>query len=155
MSISREPVVDRAWYIAGPMTGIPQFNVPLFDQATEELRNLGMKVTSPAELDSDAVREAALASSNGDLSDLDSTGETWGDMLARDVKMVADDLTGIILLNGWEKSRGARLEAFVGILCNIEFARYVPDQGIEPMNPLSVLTQLVRVTHWELANATD
>ena len=128
------------------MTGIPQFNVPLFDRAARELRDRGYSIVSPAELDSQAVRDAALASKTGSHDDLLETNETWGDMLARDVKMIADHLGGIIFLPDWQKSRGARLEAFVGLLCGIEFARYCPGDDIEKLSPLTVLSQISRVT---------
>lgn len=113
------------WYLAGPMSGIPQFNVPLFDRATAELRSRGMEIVSPAELDSPEVRAAALASVDGAPGPQGSVaGETWGDMLARDVKMIADELHGVILLPRWWKSRGARLEVFVALLCEKPFMVY-------------------------------
>ena len=108
------------YYIAGPMTGYPQFNVPLFDKVATQLRKDGLNVTSPAELDSAPMRALALASETGDVRDVISEG-TWGDCLARDVKMLADELDAIILLPKWEASRGAILEAFVGLLCGAEF----------------------------------
>lgn len=119
------------WYLCGPMSGVPQFNVPLFDRVTAELRARGMDVTSPAELDSPAVRAAALESVDGKPGAQGSVAnETWGDMLARDVKIIADELDGIILLPGWWRSRGARLEVFVGLLCDRQFMRVcVADDG--------------------------
>lgn len=104
-------------YIAGPMTGIPQFNIPAFIRVATLLRVWGHEVVSPVEEDSPAVRAAALASETGDLADLAATGETWGDMLARDVKLVADGIEGVVLLTGWQNSRGALLEATVAFLC--------------------------------------
>lgn len=106
-------------YIAGPMTGLPQFNVPAFERMAARLRASGHEVVSPAELDSPAVREAALKSSDGKLDENGKlAGETWGDMLARDVKIIADVIRdGIVVLPGWQASRGARLEVFVGLLC--------------------------------------
>jgi hypothetical protein len=109
------------WYIAGKMTGIPQHNIPAFDTAAIRLRELGHDITSPAELDDPATRAAALASSDGSPLDAD---ETWGDFLARDVKLIADKVDGIIFLPAWDRSRGARLEAFVGLLCDKRFAYY-------------------------------
>ena len=82
----------QTWYLAGPMTGIPQFNFPLFKSAAEALREVhGIDVLSPAEVDSqdEELRTQVLASEEGDLK---SAGikETWGDFLARDVKLIAD-----------------------------------------------------------------
>lgn len=116
--------MSDVWYLSGPMSGVPQFNFPLFDRVTAELRAAGMTVISPAELDDDdGLRDAALASPDGN-PDSSPHGWTWGDFLARDVKLIADGVTGIVLLPGWEQSRGARLEAFVGLLCRRKFMRY-------------------------------
>ncbi len=108
----------EVFYLAGPMSGYPQFNIPLFDRVSRILRlgNPAWAIISPAELDSDAVRTAALASKDGILIDNKIAGETWGDILARDVRIVANECDGIIFLPGWVKSRGARLEATVGLL---------------------------------------
>jgi hypothetical protein len=108
-------------YTAGPMTGIPQFNFPAFDAAAAELRAAGYEVISPAELDDPVDRAAALASPDGSaLSYGTGVKKTWGEFLARDVRLLADDgVEAIFVLPGWEKSRGARLETFVGFLCGI------------------------------------
>lgn len=108
---------DKPWYLAGPMTGIPQFNFPLFASESARLRGEGYKIVSPHELDSPAVQQAAWASPDGALHSGHIAGETWGDILARDVKVVADNVRGILVLPGWTKSRGARLETFVAHLC--------------------------------------
>jgi hypothetical protein len=125
-------------YIAGPMTGIPGFNYPAFDDAAADLRARGYEAVSPAEMDDPDVRAAALANPNGDLATFDAdTGKTWGDLLARDVKLVADEVDGIAVLPGWERSRGARLETFVAKLCGKPVLRY-PD--LEPL-PHDALTE--------------
>lgn len=110
------------WYLAGPMSGIPQFNFPAFDEAATALRAQGLSVISPAELDEPAVREEALASLDGiPKGRTQAGGQTWGDFLARDVKIIADEVDGIILMRGWERSKGARLEAFVGLSAQKQF----------------------------------
>jgi hypothetical protein len=107
------------------MSGVPQYNIPAIDAAAAFLRSEGYDIVSPAELDSPATRAEALLSSDG-IPNPDGKvgGETWGDMLARDVRLIADQIGGIILLNRWWTSRGARLEAFVGLLCKKKFGTY-------------------------------
>jgi nucleoside 2-deoxyribosyltransferase len=101
-------------YVAGPMTWKPQFNIPTFDAAAENLRNQGYEVISPAELDDPDTRAAALASPDGAPASGVVNGETWGDFLARDVKLIADGgIERIYVLPGWEESSGAQLETFV------------------------------------------
>lgn len=101
-------------YLAGPMTGLPQFNFPAFDAASERLRQAGYEVVSPAELDDPETRKAALASATGAPGTGSHDGQTWGDFLARDVKLLADDgIEAAFVLPGWHKSRGARLETFI------------------------------------------
>jgi hypothetical protein len=97
------------------MSGIPQFNYPAFLAAAERLRDQGLEVLCPAEMDTPEMQKAALESTTGNLSDLASTGETWGDVLAKDVKLVADEVDEVCLLPGWQNSRGARLEAFCAL----------------------------------------
>jgi Domain of unknown function (DUF4406) len=112
-------------YLAGPMSGIPKFNIPAFEGATAHLREQGWNLISPAELDSPKMRAQALQSADGDLAKLEhGTGETWGEVLARDVKIVADRVQAIVLLPGWSNSRGAVLEATVGLLCKHDFYLY-------------------------------
>lgn len=111
-------------YVAGPMTYIPQFNIPAFDQAAGDLRDRGHEVISPAELDDPWVRERELASPDG-APQRDLFGP-WGDFLARDVRQLANDgIEAIYVLPGWEKSKGARLETFVGYLCGLSIISYV------------------------------
>lgn len=104
------------FYLAGPMTGVPQFNYPLFDKVSAQLRAMGLEIVSPAELDDPETRKQALASPDGKLQDGRLNGQTWGDMLARDIKLIADGgIDGIVVLPDWEFSRGARMEVFTAI----------------------------------------
>lgn len=110
--------MSKPLYLAGPMTGYPQFNYPLFDAAARILRDAGFNIQSPAEMDEDDVREAALASPDGQLHGGMINDHTWGDFLSRDVKMIADECSGVVLLPKWYTSKGARLEVFVAMQCN-------------------------------------
>lgn len=109
-------------YLAGPMSGLPQFNFPAFYAGAADLRGRGYDIVSPAELDDEQTKADAMASANGNPQD---AKRTWADFLARDIKIVADQVQGIIFLEDWYKSRGARLEAFVGLLQkDFEFLEY-------------------------------
>ena len=112
----------KKYYLAGPMSGRPKFNIPAFEAAADKLRYMGLTIVSPAELDSPEVYDAAIVSEHGEHKDV--TTETWGDMLARDVKLIADTLDGVILLPEWDTSKGARLEAFVAMQCNYPLYEY-------------------------------
>jgi hypothetical protein len=106
------------------MSGRPQFNFPAFFQAAEDLRRDGFEVVSPAEIDNAEDKAAALASPDGDMRAINSS-KTWGDFLARDVKLLADTgIQGIVFLPGWATSKGAKLEAFVGLLQGFKFWEY-------------------------------
>ena len=121
-----EATIHSKAYLAGPMTGYPSFNFPLFIKAAAELREMEFEVVSPAELDDEKARAAAMASEWGDPEEYARlTGLSWADFLSRDVKLIADGgFDMIIVLPGWEQSRGARLETFVGMLCGIGIYAY-------------------------------
>jgi nucleoside 2-deoxyribosyltransferase len=97
-------------YLAGPMTNLPQFNYPAFHAAAAKLRAAGHEVISPAEQDPGSTQEEAMASTDGDLTKLK---ESYGSMMARDVKLIIDDVDGIVVLPGWNRSRGVCIEIFV------------------------------------------
>lgn len=98
-------------YLAGPMTNRPHFNFPAFDDAAATLRAEGHEILSPAEMDDPATRKAALASSDGAPR---SAPGCWEDFLARDLQIVCDpSVEAVIVLEGWEKSKGARFETDV------------------------------------------
>lgn len=81
--------------MAGPMSGKADHNLPAFDAAAKLLRERGYLVTNPAEV----AREFP-----GELGSL--RYETY--LRASVQRMLY--CTDLILLPGWEDSRGARLE---------------------------------------------
>jgi len=87
-------------YLAGPMTGVPEFNFPAFDQAAGVLEGLGYKVSNPAQMDRDV---------GFDPSSTQVSNEFLRDALRRDLAAICDADT-IAMLPGWEKSGGAKIE---------------------------------------------
>lgn len=127
-------------YLAGPMTGIPQFNFPAFDGAALLLRAMGHDVVSPAELDDPVDRKAALASPDGSaLSYGQGVKKTWGEFLARDVKLLADGgIEAVVVLPGWENSRGARLETYVANALHALPVFRMTHDGLVPVTDLAL-----------------
>lgn len=87
-------------YLAGPMTGLPEFNFPAFDRAAEILSAAGYTVFNPAQMDRDVGFDP--------LSTVVSN-EFLRDALRRDLSAICE-CDGIAMLPGWEKSGGARVE---------------------------------------------
>lgn len=77
-------------YIAGPMTGLPEFNFPAFNAEAAKLREAGMAVLNPAD--------------HGIVD-----GADWADYLRHDIAGLSS-CESIFLLPGWSNSKGARLE---------------------------------------------
>jgi hypothetical protein len=124
------------------MSGIPQFNFPAFFSAAEQLRAAGFDIVSPAELDETEDAGAAMSSPDGNISN-HASGKTWADFLARDVKLIADQVQGVILLPGWERSRGARLETYISLLCGHEVLLYDGDGRTLPVDLAQIKQSLV------------
>jgi hypothetical protein len=81
-------------YIAGPMSGLPQFNYPAFFRAAAALADAGI----------DSINPARAEGREGCKSWLDYMRLSLVDIAACD---------GIALLDGWQDSRGAALEAHI------------------------------------------
>jgi hypothetical protein len=94
-------------YIAGPMTGIKDFNFPLFFETENKLKELGHETLNPAANDSTdletAIKDAISSSTNG---------TSWSTYLRRDLgSLVLSD--AVCVLQGWQTSKGASLEVYV------------------------------------------
>ncbi|MDQ0735314.1 DUF4406 domain-containing protein [Arthrobacter agilis] len=84
------PSSPTTLYLAGPMSGLPDFNYPAFHEAAAKLRAAGYTVLNPAE-------------------NPKPEPETWqGYMRLAIAQLIQAD--GIALLPGWEVSRGAMVE---------------------------------------------
>lgn len=96
-------------YIAGPMSGYPEFNFPAFFKAQADFEAKGYKVWNPANKDSEAAVQADVSFATGDASILVKNGWDWQDAFEWDCsKVLRSD--AIFLLKGWEASPGARAE---------------------------------------------
>lgn len=112
------------FYLAGPMTGLPAFNYPAFFVAAKVLREHGYDIISPAEQDTPEELAHILKSKQGAHADF-IPGRKYSDFLSHDVKLICDQVDGIIYMPGWQKSSGARLETFIALMCKKEhFALY-------------------------------
>ena len=96
-------------YLAGPMTGIPKFNFPAFMAAREDLTKHGYKIVSPADMDVEEFGGKHFESETGQLGS-DGTGMSFGDFLSRDVKLVCDEVEGVVCLPGWNNTMTARIK---------------------------------------------
>lgn len=98
-------------YIAGPMSGIPEFNAPAFDAAAEAWRVAGYEVYNPAQHDRDDLGVDHALYPTGEVS---QTQIPYTTFLREAVKAVAS-CDAIAMLPGWIKSKGARLERYVAV----------------------------------------
>ena len=87
-------------YITGPMTGLPLFNFPAFDEAATRGRAMGLDIVSPADLD----RALGFDEFSGDRSPAERRL-----MIIQDV-VESSKCDAIALLPGWERSSGAAVE---------------------------------------------
>lgn len=81
-------------YVSGPMTGRPDFNYPAFNAMAAKLRLAGHTVFNPAE------------NFGGD------TSRARAEYMRLDIQMVLM-AEAVVVLDGWEHSRGARLEVAI------------------------------------------
>lgn len=92
-------------YIAGPMTGIDEYNFPAFFEAEEYLEALGFETVNPARLDAVTAEEIEGPGGLGEGSMLPA-------YLRRDFRELVE-CDGIVLLDGWRWSPGANAELAV------------------------------------------
>lgn len=99
-------MMQKTVYIAGPMRGIPQYNFPAFDEAAKMLRGIYETVISPADLDREIGFVMPVEPWNWNELPL---GFDFKAAQERDLAAVMES-DAIYLLDGWEKSKGAKAE---------------------------------------------
>jgi len=106
----------KSIYIAGPMSGIPEFNFPAFFRAEKFLRSKGYEVFNPAKKEHEAalIASDSFATGDTDLADA-STGFDFKATYLWDIEHVIK-ADGIYMLKGWEKGAGARGEHAVAMV---------------------------------------
>lgn len=117
--------MSQRLYIAGPMTGLPDFNYPAFFEAEDQLRALGYTPLNPGRNDGKTLEEAIRYSGTPEYP-----SHSWEYYLRRDIpKVVSAD--GLVMLPGWQQSRGANLE--VHIATSLSMPLYILRDGkLEP-----------------------
>lgn len=96
-------------YICGPMSGYPEHNYPAFDAAEEVLKEQKHIVINPANLTRSFCEKHRIA-----VKDL-----TYRHVLLTDLNLMAT-CDAILLLPGWEGSKGAKLEYDLARLLELE-----------------------------------
>lgn len=92
--------MNKRVYIAGPMTGLPDSNYPAFHAAEVRFTRIGFDVDNPARhFDGDQTRP-------------------YADYMRAAVRSLAR-ADVIYLMDGWEKSEGARFELEVARRCGL------------------------------------
>lgn len=81
-------------YLAGPMTGLPEKNSPLFNSEATRLRRLGYEVINPVELNTERLGKSRAA------------------CMREDIKAIFE-VDAVALLPGWANSKGATCEKHV------------------------------------------
>ncbi len=106
--------MKKAIYIAGPMRGLPQSNYPQFENVARFLRSEGWNVCSPVEIGSAFGTEAELVANPVRLAVVMEA--------ERDAIRTSCDT--ILLLPGWERSKGARAELIIALEKNLEIITF-------------------------------
>lgn len=118
---------DMPLYLAGPMTHRTGFNYPAFDAAAADLRLRGLFIISPAEIVEPNVRQIALASPDGNpVRFLRECGKPWSYFISQNIKIVAEQVGGLILLPEWKSSYGTLIEVMTAVTVKLPLYTY-PD----------------------------
>lgn len=95
------------WYLAGPMTGYPNDNIPAFLEAKKFLERKGLNIDLPYDLERQGPADE----------------DSWNYCIPKDIEILLK-CDGIILLPGWKHSRGAKLEAYTALVTGKAIAEY-------------------------------
>jgi hypothetical protein len=108
-------------YIAGPMRGYPNFNFDAFFDMEKWLQAKGYETFNPARSDKEVYGDNVNNSATGDLSDpAVQTGFSLREALGRDTEWISHHADALYMLNGWERSTGAKAEWTLGVALGLQ-----------------------------------
>ena len=102
--------MSKTIYLSGPMTGLPELNYPRFREVADTLRKLGHVVYNPADfphIGPFPIRQA----------------------FAEYTAFICNRADTIVMLEGWERSKGALAEKALAENCGLKVIFY-SDEGI-------------------------
>lgn len=109
-------------YIAGPMSGIPEFNFPAFFRAERLLKEQEYEVVNPADKSAEKDLDPE-AYEQGDGAKAIETGFNFREAYRWDTNAVID-CDGIYMLKGWQYSPGAVGEHAVAVAMKRHYPEY-------------------------------
>ena len=110
----------RRLYLAGPMSGHAEYNFPLFNRVARLLREQGYEVFNPAE------------NKDGD------TRQPRSFYMRLDIPALLES-EGVVVLPGWERSRGASLEIWLAIDLGLPIYQCEQSDGTVELAPVEML----------------
>jgi hypothetical protein len=112
----------KSIYVAGPMSGYPEFNFPAFFSAADKLKSEGWTVFNPAAKDQE-VELDPTAVKTGDAALAVAKGFDFREAYMWDLDKVVNG-DGIYMLKGWEQSPGARGEHAAAVVMQKHYPDY-------------------------------
>lgn len=113
-------------YISGCMTGYPGFNYPAFHEMADKLRKLGHTAINPAENFGGSTEHP----------------EGRKAFMREDFKHVLN-AEALVMLNGWQKSKGARIEREIAM----ELELPIMDENFQIIKKENILEEANRLVH--------
>jgi hypothetical protein len=107
-------MIRKTFYLAGPMTGLPNFNYDGFERAKQQLEDHMLEIVSPH-------------SKFKDEDEFIRKERSHAFYMAHAINLLMT-CNAIILMPGWSKSRGARTEFELALSCGYSVYYYLPDQ---------------------------
>lgn len=108
------------YYVSGKMRGISQYNFPMFDSLSDDLRSKGDKAINPADHDRDVdpLCESRPDFATGDPALVTDEQMHFHKLIGWDLQQISShECDAIVMLPGWEASEGARHERYVAEAC--------------------------------------
>ena len=103
--------VPKRLYLAGPMSGIARHNFPFFHEVARRLRGEGYEVFNPAE-----NQDGGVAQPRSFYMRIDTPA------------LMASEAV-VLLLPGWQESRGASLEVWIALDLDLPVYEYKSGDG--------------------------